>query len=153
MTKFATKTHRIHLLAINFFEMSKDLYQWSLDYLQKDFELIQIIGVMKKSQDFFAIQVIWNISTFRKCPCGKELSWTMVVQQYQKQYVLHTTLQKKEVFALEESFKICQSIRKPIQFFFSFFTSSVFEFYLMNALVYVDIDQGIHKVKFQSCWK
>ena len=29
--------------------------------------------------------------------------------------------------------------------FFSFFISCNFEFYLMNALVYVDIDQGIHK--------
>ena len=31
--------------------------------------------------------------------------------------------------------------------FFSFFISSNFEFYLMNALVYVNIDQGIYKGK------
>ena len=33
--------------------------------------------------------------------------------------------------------------------FFSFFISSNFEFYLMNALVYVDIDWGIHKKKLK----
>ena len=32
---------------------------------------------------------------------------------------------------------------------FCFFISSHFEFYLMNALVYVDIDQGIYKVKLK----
>ena len=32
---------------------------------------------------------------------------------------------------------------------FSFFNSSNFEFYLMNALVYVDIDWGIHKKKLK----
>ena len=30
---------------------------------------------------------------------------------------------------------------------FSFFILSIFEFFLMNALVYVNRDQGIHKVK------
>ena len=30
-----------------------------------------------------------------------------------------------------------------------FFTSSNFEFYLMNTLVYVNIDQGVHKVKLK----
>ena len=34
--------------------------------------------------------------------------------------------------------------------FFSFFIQSNFEFYLMNAPVYVDIDQGIHKVKLKN---
>ena len=38
--------------------------------------------------------------------------------------------------------------RKPTQFF-SFFISSIFEFYLVNALFSVDIDQGIHKVKLK----
>ena len=33
--------------------------------------------------------------------------------------------------------------------FFLFLISSNFEFYLINALVYVDIDQGIHKVKLK----
>ena len=33
--------------------------------------------------------------------------------------------------------------------FFSFFISDNFEFYLMNALVYVDIDQGIHEGKMK----
>ena len=33
--------------------------------------------------------------------------------------------------------------------FFSFFISSNFEFYPINALVYVNIDQGIHKVKLK----
>ena len=43
--------------------------------------------------------------------------------------------------------------RKPKQFFVLFFISSNFEFYLMNALVYVNIDQGIYKIKSQSCSK
>ena len=30
-----------------------------------------------------------------------------------------------------------------------FFISSNFEFYLINALIYVNIDQGIHKVKLK----
>ena len=34
--------------------------------------------------------------------------------------------------------------------FFSFFISSNFEFSLMNALVYVDIDRGIHKGKLKN---
>ena len=42
--------------------------------------------------------------------------------------------------------------------FFSFFISSNFWFFTLwvpIAMVYVDIDQGIHKVKTQSCskWK
>ena len=36
--------------------------------------------------------------------------------------------------------------RKPMQFF-SFFILGNFTFSLMNALVYADIDQGIHKGK------
>ena len=36
--------------------------------------------------------------------------------------------------------------------FFSFFISSNFEFYLMNALVYVDVDQGIHMEKLKVAW-
>ena len=31
--------------------------------------------------------------------------------------------------------------------FFSFFILSIFEIYFMNALIYDNIDQGIHKVK------
>ena len=34
-----------------------------------------------------------------------------------------------------------------------FFILSNFEFYLVNALLYVDIDQGIHKVKFKVTQK
>ena len=37
--------------------------------------------------------------------------------------------------------------------FFSSFISSNFEFYLMNALVYVDIEQGIYKVKLKVALK
>ena len=43
--------------------------------------------------------------------------------------------------------------KKKTQVVFSFFISSNFNFYLMNALVYVDIDQGIHKGKNESCLK
>ena len=42
---------------------------------------------------------------------------------------------------------------KKTQVVFSFFILSIFEFLLMNALVYVDIDWGIHKVKTQKCSK
>ena len=35
----------------------------------------------------------------------------------------------------------------PSSSFFPFF-----EFYLKNALVYLDIDQGIHKVKLKVAW-
>ena len=34
--------------------------------------------------------------------------------------------------------------------FFPFFISSNFEYHLVNAVVYVDIDQGIHKVKLKN---
>ena len=67
---------------------------------------------------------------------------------------LFGTLQKKEVFAqlnsLEKRFKICHifGIRKPM-YFFSFFISCNFEPYLMNALAYVNIDQGIQKVRLK----
>ena len=39
---------------------------------------------------------------------------------------------------------------KKTKVFFSFFISCNFEFYLMNALVYVDVDQGLNKVKLIS---
>ena len=35
---------------------------------------------------------------------------------------------------------------------FSFLILSNFDFYLINALVCVDIDQGIHKVKLKIAW-
>ena len=35
---------------------------------------------------------------------------------------------------------------------FSFLILSNFDFYLINALVCVDIDQGIHKVKLEIAW-
>ena len=38
---------------------------------------------------------------------------------------------------------------KKIHVVFLFFISCNFESYLMNALVYVDIDQGIQKVKLK----
>ena len=69
-------------------------------------------------------------------------------------YIDIYTLHKKEVFGqlnpLEKCFKICYVYgkRKPKQFF-SFFIWSNFHFSLMNALVYVDIDQGIHKGKIK----
>ena len=37
--------------------------------------------------------------------------------------------------------------------FFRFSFRATLYFYLMNALVYADIDQGIHKVKTKSCTK
>ena len=46
--------------------------------------------------------------------------------------------------------------KKKIQVvFFSFFILSNFHFYLINALVYVNIDQGIHNGKNEICskWK
>ena len=64
------------------------------------------------------------------------------------------TLHKKEVFGqlnpLEKCFKIwyVYGKRKPT-WFFSFFISSNFHFTLINARVYVDIDQGIHKGKMK----
>ena len=39
------------------------------------------------------------------------------------------------------------AFKKKTRVVFSFFISSNFTFCLMNALVYVDIDQGIHKGK------
>ena len=72
----------------------------------------------------------------------------------QYSYYYYHTLQKREVcaqlFDPPKCFKICHIYgkRKPMQFF-SFFIQSNFEFYLINALVYVDIDQGIHKVKLK----
>ena len=66
--------------------------------------------------------------------------------------VRYFTLHKKKVIGQlknrEKCFKICYVYgkRKPMQFF-SFFIQSNFHFPLMNALVYVDIDQGIHKGK------
>ena len=68
--------------------------------------------------------------------------------------ILSYPLQKKKVLGQlknqEKCFKICYVYgkRKPTQFF-SFFIQSNFHFPLMNALVYVDIDQGIHKGKMK----
>ena len=39
--------------------------------------------------------------------------------------------------------------KTQVVFLFLFFISSNFHFYRMNALVYVDIDQGIHKGKMK----
>ena len=71
-------------------------------------------------------------------------------------WIWQITLQKKEVrdqiFVPGEHFKFCHIYRKrkPMYIvFFSFFISSNFEFYPINALVYVNIDQGIHKVKLK----
>ena len=70
--------------------------------------------------------------------------WDHTYQHFQMDYD-HFTLQKKEVWAQlfvpAKCFKIWHIIET--------------EFYLINALVYVNIDQGIHKVKTQKCskWK
>ena len=45
--------------------------------------------------------------------------------------------------------RLCKNKKKPSSFF-SFFISSNFEFSLMNALVYVDIDRVIHKGKLKN---
>ena len=37
--------------------------------------------------------------------------------------------------------------------FFSFIISENFEFYFMNALVYVDIDRGIHMIRIKVAFK
>ena len=39
--------------------------------------------------------------------------------------------------------------KKKTHVVFSFFIVSNFKFYLMNALVYINIDRGIHKVKLK----
>ena len=45
---------------------------------------------------------------------------------------------------------LCFMYKKTHVLSFLFFISSIFEFYFMNALVYVDIDQGIHKKKLKN---
>ena len=78
-------------------------------------------------------------------------------------YILDTTYPhlKNKLFAIKFKFqRTLQSFlylcKKKTQIgFFSFFISSTFHFYLMNALVYDNIDQDIHKWKNESCskWK
>ena len=68
-----------------------------------------------------------------------------------------STLQKKDacaqLFDLEKCFK--KRRRKLLLCLYknpsSFFILSIFYFYCMIALVYVVIDQGIHKGKIQTC--
>ena len=63
------------------------------------------------------------------------------------------TLQKKEVWAQlfvpVKRFKICHTCRKRNSFF-RFSIPAFFSFYFMNALVYVNIEQGIHKKKLKK---
>ena len=66
----------------------------------------------------------------------------------------HDNSTKKGVFGqlnpLEKCFKIWYVYEKrKTTWFFSFFILSNFHFSLINALVYVDIDQGIHKGKMK----
>ena len=45
----------------------------------------------------------------------------------------------------------CLNSKEMLQNHLCFFISIIFLFYLMNVLIYVDIDQDIHKVKIQKC--
>ena len=47
---------------------------------------------------------------------------------------------------------LCHMCKKTHGIFFPFFILCNFEFYLKNALVYFDIDWGIHKVKPKNAW-
>ena len=64
-----------------------------------------------------------------------------------EQYKVITSLFRNKRFALNEMFQRNDS--KFAIFLFCFSFRPILYFYLMNALVYVNIDQGIHKVKYK----
>ena len=67
---------------------------------------------------------------------------------------MYTSSEKENLFKLtipqKNASKFTISIEKENSCSFSFSFQAIPHFYLMNALVYVDIDEGIYKVKMRK---
>ena len=84
--------------------------------------------------------------------------WLTVIENYTilKQYT-HYSLEERgllSTFCSGEMLRILPYFmyKKTPAVFCLFFISCNFQFYLMNSMVYVDIDQGIHRWKMKVAW-
>ena len=94
---------------------------WMLKFRQKVYLMYILVVVLTTSSTYIKKIVPWGCHTSKIIVLRSSLNSEEMLQNFLYLY-------KKKTQAV-------------------FFILSNFPFYLMNALIYVDIDQGIHKVK------